>query len=72
MLGYVQNDVETTWAKKIEAKLDEDRTAHGIGEEAKVWEPVQLGEATKLLSYRSAHARAPGALDVFHTFLRCF
>ncbi len=72
MLGYVQNASESQWAAKIEAKLDEDRTAHRIATGISVWKQIQPYTGATLLSYRSTHARSQSALDVFHTLLRCF
>jgi hypothetical protein len=72
MLGYVQNDGAAAWAKKVEEKLDADRGTHLLAAGMKVWERISLDDTKKLLSYQSTHARTPEALDVFHTFIRCF
>ena len=71
MLAYVQKGDFATWAKKIEAKLDKERATHFIDTGAKVWAPVDLYDVKKLSAYQSSHARTP-ALDVFHTFMKCF
>ena len=72
MLAYVQTNGTNSWAKKVETKLDSDRTAHLLAAGPKVWERVDLYDARKLSSYQTTHARTPEALDVFHTFLRCY
>lgn len=71
MLAYVQKGGSATWAKKIETKLDKDRATHLISTGAKAWVPVDFYRVKNLSAYQSSHARTP-ALDVFHTFMKCF
>jgi hypothetical protein len=71
MLAYVQTSGASSWAKKIETKLDSDRSTHLLSRGSKVWQRAHLYDAKKLTSYQSTHARIPAALDVFHTFLLC-
>lgn len=72
MLGYVQNHSVDHYAGKLERKLTYERAQHHLAPNGPIWDPVTLD--VPLGDTRRSHHTRPkhGAIDVYHSFLKCF
>jgi hypothetical protein len=68
MLGYVQSDDETTWAKRIASVLSRDRNEYAVEEPLFCGQAAPAGLAYTYLSHH--HSKAAPHTTIHHVLLR--
>ena len=72
MLGYVQKGTNLASIQKVEAKLSNERSTHGLAAQGPVWS-TQCLDARLGDTYVSQHTRQQSlpSITLYHSFLRC-
>lgn len=70
MLGYVQTGTVREWVQKVQKKLEDERSLHGMELTGDVWTEISDTDGLGLAPcYRSRHVRREQPFTVHHTFL---
>ena len=70
MLGYVQSETPQDWSRKIETKLDQERSIHQLDAVGTIWHKETSVPSLAHL-FRTKHTRDGDQFDVFHILLAC-